>query len=142
MRQQTPARGLVLIYAGLGGNPDQGSYMTHANAPMLTRDDVLFCSTIRYADGAVPANDPTALALHDTDFAGLPRTIVFSAECDPMADDGQAYCARIIAAGGQAQWHLETGLVHGYLRAPGIDPRTSASFDRIIGATTTLAAAI
>ena len=37
--------GQVLIYPGLGGNPDAGSYLTHAKAPMLTRDDVLF-----YAD--------------------------------------------------------------------------------------------
>lgn len=141
MRHQSPALGLVLIYAGLGGNPDQGSYLTHAHAPMLTRDDVRFFSAIRFAGGVVPTDDPTALALRDTDFAGLPRTIAFSAACDPIADDGRDYCACITAAGGQAQWHLEAGLVHGYLRARAIDPRAAASFDRIIAAVSAFGAA-
>jgi acetyl esterase len=140
LRHQTPALGLVLVYAGLGGNPNQGSYLAHADAPMLTRDDVLFLSTVRYKDGIVPANDASAHALHDTDFADLPPTIAFSAECDPIADDGREYCARITAAGGRATWHLEAGLVHGYLRARASVPRAAASFDRIITAIATLGA--
>ncbi len=134
------ALGLVLIYAGLGGNPDQGSYLTHANAPMLTRDDVRFYGKVRHKDGVAPTDDPTAYALHDTDFGGLPRAAVFSAECDPLADYGREYCARITAAGGQAEWHLEQGLVHGYLRARACVPRAAASFERIITAITTLGA--
>ena len=46
--------GQVLVYPGLGGDMSRGSYMTHAFAPMLTRDDVLFYHGVRYADGAVP----------------------------------------------------------------------------------------
>jgi acetyl esterase len=138
LRHDTPPQGQVLIYPGLGGNPDQGSYLTHANAPMLTRDDVLFYSKIRHVNGVVPTNDHTAYALHDTDFAHLPPTVVFSAECDPIADDGCDYCARIKAAGGHAEWHLEKGLVHGYLRARASVPRAAASFTRIITAISTL----
>jgi acetyl esterase len=130
--------GLVLIYAGLGGNPDQGSYVTHAVAPMLTREDVLYYAQVRHSGGVVPSRDPTAYALQDEDFANLPPTIAFSAECDPHADDGDMYCARITAAGGKATWHLERGLVHGYLRARHMVPRATESFDRIITAISTL----
>lgn len=132
------AQGLLLIYPDLGGDPGRGSYLTHAHAPMLTRDDVLFYGRIRHAKGIVPTNDPTAYALHDTSFANLPPTAVFSAECDPHADDGAAYCACITAANGKATWHLEQGLVHGYLRARHSVPRAAASFDRIITAISTL----
>lgn len=140
MRTEKPPVGLVVIYAGLGGNPDQGSYLTHANAPMLSRDDVSYYSRIRHQDGVAPAHDPTALPLHGTDFSGLPTTIAFSAECDPVADDARSYCTRITAAGGCATWHLEQGLVHGYLRARHTVPRAAQSFDRIITAISTLGA--
>ncbi len=140
LRRDAPARGLVLIYAGLGGDKDQGSYLTHAHAPMLTREDVIYYNSIRHAGGNAPRNDPTAAPLQDSDFAGLPPTIAFSAECDPVADDGRDYCARIIAANGKATWHYERGLVHGYLRARHCTPRAAQSFDRINTAISTLGA--
>ena len=139
MRQSaTQPLGQVLIYPGLGSNHEEGSYLTHAQAPMLTLDDVLFYAAIRHENGQSPTQDPTACALHDTNFTALPTTIAFSAECDPIADDGRDYCARIIAAGGKATWHLEQGLVHGYLRARHTVPRAAASFDKIISAISTL----
>ncbi len=131
-RGTVPVAGLVLIYPGLGGDLNRGSYLTHAHAPMLTRDDILFYAGIRYPDGARPkAPDPTALPLDDTDFTGLPPTICFSAECDPHCDDGPAYAAQITAAGGEAHAVVEPGLVHGYLRARHMSARARGSFARI-----------
>lgn len=131
--------GQVLIYPGLGGDRDTGSYLTHARAPMLSRDDVLFYSTIRHG-GAEPPADPTFAPLSDSDFAGLPPTLAIAAECDPLADDATAYAARITAAGGMARAITEAGLVHGYLRARATVPRAAASFARIIAALNDMAA--
>ena len=108
--------GQVLIYPGLGGDRDRGSYLTHADAPMLTRADVLFYESTR-SGGPSPQNDPTYAPLQDTDFAGLPPTVAFAAECDPLADDPATYVARITQAGGRGLALTESGLVHGYLRA-------------------------
>ena len=131
--------GQVLIYPGLGGNWDRGSYLTHAHAPMLTRDDVIFYFTIRH--GSPPDRpDPTASPLAATDFAGLPPTLAIAAECDPLADDAAAYAAAVTAAGGQAQAVTEPGLVHGYLRARATVPRAAASFDRIVATLSAMAA--
>jgi acetyl esterase len=129
-----PPKGLVLIYPGLGGDPDQGSYLTHAEAPMLTRENVLHFSGVRFAGAAVPLNDPTANVLQENDFSDLPPVVTFCAECDPLADDGREYCARITAAGGRATWHLEKGMVHGALRARHMAPAATACFDRIVAA--------
>jgi acetyl esterase len=133
-----PAKGLVLIYPGLGGDVEQGSYLTHANAPMLTRDDVLVFNGLLHGQGIRPTHDPTAHVLQDKDFSNLPPTVVFSAECDPLADDGRDYCRRIEAAGGQATWHLETGMVHGALRARHMAPSATAFFGRIVAAISSL----
>lgn len=140
MRRFAPTVGLVLIYAGLGSDLNQGSCLTHAHAPMWTRDDIKFYAEIRHHNGAIPSHDRTAYALHDTVFTDLPPVFAFSAECDPHADDGRDYCARVDAAGGQATWHLERGLVHGYLRARHTVPRAAQSFDRIIAAISKLGA--
>ena len=70
----------------------------------------------------------------DREFAGLPPTVVISAECDPLSDDGREYCERIATADGRAHWINELGLVHGYLRARHSVPRAAQSFTRIISA--------
>ena len=126
--------GQVLIYPGLGGDRDRGSYLTHAQAPMLTRDDVLFYAGIRHPGGVEPAADASFAPLADADFTGLPPTLAVAAECDPLADDAGAYAARVVAAGGRAQAVVEPGLVHGWLRARATVPRAAAAFDRIVQA--------
>lgn len=123
--------GMVLIYPGLGGDRDAGSYLTHANAPMLTRDDVLFYSRIRHGDAPAPPPDPTFAPLSDTDFSDLPPTLAIAAECDPLADDARLYAARLTEAGTPAIAITEPGLVHGYLRARSTVPRAAESFARI-----------
>lgn len=138
VRRGGPAiAGQVLVYPGLGGDHDRGSYLAHAHAPMLSREDVLYHAGVRHAGGIEPADDPTATPLCDRDFAGLPPSVIFSAECDPLADDGRDYRDRIVAAGGRAEWICEAGLVHGYLRARATVARARGSFSRI---TTAIAA--
>jgi acetyl esterase len=134
---QVPVRGQVLIYPGLGGDVDRGSYLTHAHAPMLTRADVLFYAGIRHG-GEVPAPDPTVSPLLG-DFTGLPPTVAFGAECDPLCDDAEAYAARARAAGVRAVSFTEAGLVHGYLRARHSVGRARDSFGRIVAAVSALA---
>ncbi|MBZ9795490.1 alpha/beta hydrolase [Mesorhizobium sp. ES1-4] len=129
--------GQVLVYPGLGGDRSRGSYVTHAEAPMLTVRDLEFYKHIR-TGGVDRTGDVTLSPLADADFANLPPTVLITAECDPLSSDGEAYRDRIVAAGGRATWFEEPGLVHGYLRARHTVGRARASFTRIVGAVTTL----
>lgn len=126
-----PAIGQVLIYPGLGGDPNSRSYVTHAEAPMLSARDVAFYGRVRAGEGVDPS-DPTLRPLADTDFTRLPPTVAITAECDPLSSDGESYCERIRAGGGQALWVEEGGLVHGYLRARHSVARARISFARIV----------
>ncbi|MFC2969573.1 alpha/beta hydrolase [Acidimangrovimonas pyrenivorans] len=137
-KAELPLAGQVLVYPGLGGDPDRGSYLSHAEAPMLTRAEVLYYGQIRRAEG-VAEDDETAAPLWAASFAGLPPTVAFSAECDPLADDARAYCALVEAEGGRAHWVLEKGLVHGYLRGRSTVSRIRDSFTRITAAIAALA---
>jgi acetyl esterase len=131
--------GQVLIYPGLGGDTSTGSYVQHANAPMLSTEEVEYYSTLR-VHPAQDKTDATLAPLCDTNFASLPPTLIFSAECDPLSDDGRHYRDRILQAGGKAAWFNENGLVHGYLRARNTVTRAAASFQRIVASVSLLGA--
>lgn len=131
--------GQVLIYPGLGGDQNRGSYITHAEAPMLTKADIDFYAHVRFPEGYDADGDVTAKPLQDKDFSGLPPTVSIGAECDPLCDDATDYAARIRAAGGKAIAWVEPGLVHGYLRARVTVTRAGESFARIKAAILALA---
>ncbi|WIY23865.1 alpha/beta hydrolase [Parasedimentitalea psychrophila] len=122
--------GQVLIYPGLGGDMTKGSYIEHAQAPMLTRDECLYYQQFR-CDGPLPVGDPSFAPLQDSDFSNLPPTVLITADCDPLRDDSRHYRDHVQAVGGQVHWINEPGLVHGYLRARHSVGRARNSFERI-----------
>ena len=81
--------GQVLIYPSLGGDRTKGSYVTHAEAPMLTVRDMAFYKDV-HTGGADVSDDITYAPLKDANFANLPPTVIVSAECVPLSSDGQA----------------------------------------------------
>lgn len=129
--------GQVLIYPGLGGDQSRGSYVVHAEAPMLTVRDLHFYSHVR-TGGEDRTGDLTMSPLADGNFANLPPTVIITAECDPLSSDGEAYGERVVAAEGRAFWYEEPGLVHGYLRARHTVGRARSSFNRIVDAVAVL----
>lgn len=122
--------GQVLIYPILGGNGTTGSYAEHAQAPMLTCNDLLHYQILRF-DGPMPLGDPTCAPLQDSNFANLPPTVLVSADCDPVRDDARNYYDNLMAIGSAVHWINEPGLVHGFLRARHTVSRAKNSFERI-----------
>jgi acetyl esterase len=118
--------GQVLVYGAFGGDINAGSYLEHAQAPMLTRDEILFYMDVRRPKGDL-GPDATYAPLQDKDFTGLPPTVL-------VRDDSRDYRDRILAAGGKAYWINEPGLVHGFLRARHSVGRARDSFERISAA--------
>ena len=129
--------GQVLIYPALGAGMDTASMQLHANAPGLTRGDMKFYEGVRFARGVKGGAD--AWPLLAADFDGLPPTVLFPAECDPLADDAELYAARLRAAGVPAEVITGRGLVHGHLRARHMSSAAGAHFRTIAGALARLA---
>ena len=132
--------GQVLIYPGLGFAPGTRSMEVHAAAPMLSRDDCLYFHDLRIGGNTDLSADPRCCPLQAETFTNLPATLVFAAECDPLADEGAAYVNAIVKDCGTARFVLETGLVHGYLRARHSITRARESFARIVSAIADLGA--
>ena len=122
--------GQVLIYPYLGGNMDSGSYLTHADAPGLTLNDMKFYINC-WQNTKVKL---TNLPLGETDFSKLPPTMVFTASEDPLNSDGRAYVKKINLFKGNAI-HIEgENLVHGFLRARHHAKKANSAFGKIIDA--------
>jgi acetyl esterase len=122
----------VLVYPGLGGDPDRGSYIENAEAPMLSRAECLSYDGVR--TGGVSSRslgDPELTPLSASAFGGLPPAFVVTADIDPLRDDGESYVRRLQDAGIEAKWRNEPELVHGYLRARHSSRRAAESFAAI-----------
>jgi acetyl esterase len=132
--------GQVLIYPGLGGDRQRGSYVEHANAPGLTTADTEYYRSIYIG----PPDDPRhaskfAHPLLETDYRGLPPAFLVAAEWDPLRDDCFVYAERLRAAGVPASVRHEPLLVHAFLRARRMSKPAAAGFAAIVEAVRALA---
>lgn len=134
------AAGQVLVYPSLGGDRlDLESYRVNAEAPLLSTEDIRFYRGVRCEGGVAPQNDPEFYPLLADDLAGTPPTIAISADIDPLRDDSEVYVGKLRAAGVEARWINEKGLVHDYVRARHLSRRAGEAFDRICESITELA---
>jgi acetyl esterase len=90
------------------------SYEENANAPFLTRDDMIWFRS-HYLREAKDITDPLASPLLAKSLRGLPPAIIVTAEYDPLRDEGEMYGALLQAAGGKASVRRQYGLPHGFL---------------------------
>ncbi len=120
----------VHIYPGHGGDHSKGSYVEHAQAPLLTAAGVRQTMD-SYTSGARYANDPYAQPLRASDYSNLPPAWIHSAEIDPIRDDGREFAARMALAGGNVCFREAKGMLHGFLRARFGSPAAAREFEAI-----------
>jgi acetyl esterase len=76
----------------------------------------------QYCPPHVDRTDPLISPLRVANPAGLPPTLIYVAELDPLRDDGLAYASRLAAAGVEVKTRIDAGMLHGYLSAAGSIP--------------------
>jgi acetyl esterase/lipase len=76
--------------------------------------------------------DPGVSPLRADDLTGLPRTLVVTAEHDPLRDEAEQYAARLAAAGVTTTLRRELGVVHNPLLLSDVSPACAAALDRAI----------
>lgn len=56
-----------------------------------------------------------ANALDAPDFKGMPRTVIYTAGCDPLRDEGEAYARRLVEAGNEVVMKRFPGVPHPFM---------------------------
>ncbi|MGB8818603.1 MAG: alpha/beta hydrolase [Rhizobiaceae bacterium] len=134
--QGMPAlNGMVLIYPVLGNDVNTPSYLRNANAPCLTREEMIFFLESFLGPRRNPNwNDPFAVPLLAENLANLPPAFITVAAHDPLYDDGVNFHARLLAAGGRSEIRKEPALAHSYMRARHVSEPAKAGFQAIVEA--------
>jgi acetyl esterase len=109
----------VLIYPMLDAAASSASYRQFARGYGFTREKSLWYFR-QYNSTGVDPRDPRLSPLFCEDFSGLPRTLVISAEYDPLRDEGEEYADRIRRAGGMAEVLRYEGMTHGFFQMDGV----------------------
>ena len=118
----------VLIYPDLAGQISGRVKRQFLDAPLLTKHDIDFYHKC--------AGLPLERGLHDLignfDHDNMPKTLLVSAEVDPLAEDCQIYSESLKRHGCDITLLEGTGLPHGFLRARNVSEKARTIFDEIM----------
>ena len=118
----------VLIYPDLAGQINGRNKRQFWDAPLLNQDEIGFYHKC--------AGLPLERGLHDLirnfDNDNMPKTLLVSAEIDPLAADCQLYSESLKKHGCDVTFLEGLGLPHGFLRARHLSKKARNIFDQII----------
>jgi len=111
-----PFRFQLLVYPVTDARGGTASYEELAEGFGLTRDGMHWFLEHYLSGGEGTPNDPrvSPLVADDSAFAASPRTLVITAELDPLRDEGEAYADRLRAAGVAVETTRYDGMIHGF----------------------------
>ena len=114
----------VLVYPALDTRLESASMTAFGDGFFLTRPAMEYFRSAYLPDPATWA-DPLAAPLFAEDVSGLAPALVVTAGFDPLHDDGEAYAARLAAAGVEVEHRCYPDQVHGFF-GMGIAPDSLA----------------
>jgi acetyl esterase len=123
-----PLAAQLLIYPAVDLVDDGGgrypSRTEHADGYLLSGDDLRWFGAhyLGRADPRDPRSSPLRGAL-----AGLPPTVIVTAEFDPLRDEAEAYADALVTAGVEVQRRRFPGLIHGFFALAALSPACAAA---------------
>jgi acetyl esterase len=126
----------VLIYPATDLTMSHPSVTENGEGYLLTRDAMAWF-TDHYI-GAQDRHNPTASPLYAAEdiLAGAPPALIITAEFDPLRDEGEAYAARLAAAGVAVEHTRVDGMIHAFYAMRGMVPAAGAAKDQVCAALT------
>jgi acetyl esterase len=114
-REGVPLACQVLIYPMLDATAGSPSYEEFATGYEFTREKSLWYFD-QYLSPEVDRRDLRVSPLFEQDLAGLPKTLVVTAECDPLRDEGETYAENLHRAGVDVDLRRYAGMIHGFFQ--------------------------
>jgi acetyl esterase len=86
---------------------------------------------LHYLPAGIQPTDPLVSPLLAEDLASLPRTIIHTAEFDPLRDEGQDYFERLKRANIEVAYTCHPGMIHLFYGLGGVIPYARSAFKQI-----------
>jgi acetyl esterase len=116
----------ALAYPVLDNACDSFSYQEFREGYLVSSADMAWYWQ-QYLGGAAPDDLACPLQAPDADLARFPPTLVVTADCDPVRDDGERFAGRLTAAGAVAAGRRWDGTLHMFLGTPEANPASRAA---------------
>jgi acetyl esterase len=128
--QHRPADAQLLIYPITDFVTDHPSHQENGKGLFLTYDDMeWFHGHYLGGDEALRSDPRASPALGD--LHGLPPTLIYTAQYDPLRDDGNAYAEALSAAGVKVVHRCFEGLVHGFFALGPLSQAAAGAVERV-----------
>ncbi len=111
----------TLFYPALGPDLFSESLREYSKGYFLTKESIEWFGRL-YLNSEQDFFNPLFAPIIRNDLAGLPETIVVTAEHDPLRDQGEMYLSHLYDAGVLATGIRAKGLIHGFLNFADIIP--------------------
>jgi acetyl esterase len=104
----------LLLYPVTDHDFDTPSYRDGAEGYGLSRADMIYFWD-HYVPNPADRDNPYVSVLRAPDLSGLPPALVITAGNDPLRSEGEAFAARLTAAGVPARLNCYPGMIHGFI---------------------------
>jgi acetyl esterase/lipase len=86
---------------------------------------------MHYLPAGVAPSDPGVSPLLAPTVEGLPRTLIHTAEFDPLRDEGRNYFERLTRAGVEVSYTCHPGMIHLFYGLGAVIPYARKAFEQI-----------
>ena len=114
----------LLVYPVTDNAYDTESYRANGKDLLLTTEMMRWFWD-HYLGADADGTDPYVSPLRAPNLAGLPPALVFTAEFDPLRDEGEAYAAALAAAGVAVTHRRFDGQIHGFFTMLAVFPEAT-----------------
>jgi acetyl esterase len=123
----------ILVYPVIRAHLDGAAYVQDVDTPPLTTKAMVWYSE-QYVRTPHDAEDPYCSPLVAPSVAGLPATLLITAEFDPLRDDCLAYGRRLAESGVPLVASHYSDVFHGFYSFRGYIPQGDQAFEEVVSA--------
>jgi acetyl esterase len=123
----------VLAYPATDHGCEWPSYRQYTTGPAFHTAEMRWFWE-QFLDDPTRAGEPDCSPLRTDILSGLAPALVLTAEHDPLRDEGEAYAHALRDADVPVTLHRYDGLIHGFLRMPGVIARADLALSRVADA--------
>jgi acetyl esterase/lipase len=114
-QEEIPLAFQVLLYPMLDATASSPSYDEFASGYGFSREKSLWYFD-QYLPPEVDRRAPRVSPLFERHLSGLPPTLIVTAGCDPLRDDGETYARNLREAGVNVELRRYRGMIHGFFQ--------------------------